>query len=94
MLERLISYQISNFLQKNHGRPSDADRHVGDLGNIVADSGGSASVNKVDTFATLGDGGTRDIAGLAIVIHQNADSWGQPTGAAGSRAGCGIITLS
>jgi len=79
---------------KNHGRPTDSDRHVGDFGNIVADSSKSASVSKVDRLATLGDGGIRDIARLAIVIHADADSWSQPTGAAGARAACGIITLS
>jgi len=83
-----------NPTKKNHGRPSDSDRHVGDFGNIVASSSKSAIVSKVDSVATLGDGGIGDVAGLAIVIHEDADSWSQPTGAAGKRAGCGIITLS
>ena len=40
---------------------------------------------------TLGDGSARDIVGRAIVIHEGPDSWGQPTGDAGARLGCGII---
>lgn len=79
---------------KSHGRPSDSERHAGDLGNIVAFHSGTAEVSKVDDVITLGDGGTRDVAGLAIVIHSDADSWGQPTGAAGVRLACGIITLT
>ena len=81
-------------MQKNHGRPSDSERHAGDLGNIITPSSGDTSVSKVDNHITLGDGGTRDVAGKAIVIHANPDSWGQPTGGAGDRLACGIITLS
>jgi len=81
--------------KKNHGRPSDSDRHAGDLGNIVvAPDATSSTVSKVDDLITLGDGGSRDVAGRAIVIHARPDSWGQPTGAAGARMGCGIITLN
>ena len=42
-------------------------------------------------WITLGDGSARDIVGRAIVIHEGPDSWGQPTGDAGARLGCGII---
>jgi len=77
----------------NHGRPSDYERHAGDLGNINADDYGVAMVSKVDRHATFGDGGIRDIAGRAIVIHEDPDSFTGKTGNAGARAGCGFIPV-
>lgn len=74
-------------------------RHVGDLGNIVADSEGAVVSQLSDHLATLL--GEIDITGKAIVIHQGADDLGQggdsgslATGNAGSRAGCCLITAS
>merc|ERR1711974_47458 len=49
---------------------------------------------KRDRLITLGDRSARDIVGRAIVIHEGPDSWGQPTGDAGARLGCGIIKLT
>jgi len=84
-----------NPFEREHGRPWDRERHVGDLGNIVAaPSKTSAKVKKRDRLITLGDRSARDIVGRAIVIHEGPDSWGQPTGDAGARLGCGIIKLT
>lgn len=75
-----------------HGSPDDGirDRHVGDLGNLVADEFEVAHYQRLDTIVALR--GPRSIVGLAIVIHEHPDDFTtQPTGESGSRIGCGII---
>ena len=88
-----------SFYQKNHGGPTSAERHVGDLGNILADSEGKVETQLSDQLATLL--GEIDITGRAIVIHQGTDDLGLggdsgslATGNAGSRAECCLITAS
>ena len=56
-----------------------------------------------DHVITLGDGGPRDVAGRAVVVHAGEDDLGQgvgdaaaesvKTGNAGARVACGIIKL-
>ena len=41
-----------SFLQKTHGSPTNANRHVGDLGNIKVDHG-RASIDITDKVASL-----------------------------------------
>ena len=74
---------------KAHGPPDAAERHVGDLGNINADTNGGASYNRLDSL--LAFAGTRNILGLAVIVHELPDDFSQPTGAAGARLGCGVI---
>ncbi|KAH7977394.1 hypothetical protein HPB49_001213 [Dermacentor silvarum] len=52
---------------KNHGAPFDEDRHVGDLGNIEADEGGSAVFALTDHQLELN--GELSIIGRSIVTH-------------------------
>ena len=57
----------------------------------------------IDTVISLGDGGDRDVAGLAVVVHAGQDDLGQgvgdkaegskKTGNAGGRVACGVIKL-
>lgn len=73
-----------------HGAPTDMDRHMGDLGNIVADANGSASLDYVDTTVNL-----EQIVGRGVIIHAGEDDLTtQPTGAAGSRMACGVIGVA
>ena len=51
---------------KEHGGPSDESRHVGDLGNIVADAGGVAKVDIIDSHITLS--GPKTIIGRSVVV--------------------------
>jgi len=79
------------------------ESHAGDLGNIATPILGETNIDLVDRILTLGDGGVRDIAGRAIVIHAGSDDLGvgtgeaeegsKKTGNAGGRVACGVIQL-
>jgi superoxide dismutase, Cu-Zn family len=79
-----------NPTNKKHGGPDDPDRHVGDLGNMVADANGHAHYQRVDKVISLN--GKDTIVGLSIIIHADEDDYKtQPTGASGTKIACGII---
>ena len=77
-----------------HGAPDDDDgeRHVGDFGNIRANSDGVAEfafsyVRDEPDFGSLED--------RAVLVHGGRDDLSsQPSGAAGARVGCGQMTDS
>ncbi|KAK4770130.1 hypothetical protein SAY87_030662 [Trapa incisa] len=84
--------------KKEHGAPSDGERHAGDLGNIVAGSDGVAEFSITDFQIPLV--GHHSILGRAVVVHADPDDLGRggqelskTTGNAGARVGCGIIGL-
>jgi len=70
-------------------------RHAGDLGNVVTEEEGiDTTVRKYDKYLKLGDGSTKDINNLVIVVHLNEDTGSQDNnGNAGTRVACGIIKL-
>lgn len=77
-----------------HGGPAGTDRHVGDLGNLLADQSGLAIYKAELAGLSLGTG-EDSIVGRAVVVHQNPDDlYSQPAGNAGPRVGCGLISLS
>jgi superoxide dismutase, Cu-Zn family len=78
--------------ETKHGKPSDKERHVGDLGNITADADGVAKVDITDDVISLN--GPQSIIGRSILIHAGADDYGQPTGNAGARVGFGVIGIA
>lgn len=76
-----------------HGAPTDQERHVGDLGNLNADSEGHAHYQRVDSQISFS--GPHSIIGLAVIIHQGEDDFtSQPTGNAGPRVSCGVIGIA
>jgi Cu-Zn family superoxide dismutase len=85
-----------------HGPPNDNQRHVGDLGNIVADSNGSAVFQITDSQIKLL--GVHSVLGRAVVVHALRDDLGlgtgdkkaesKKTGNAGARLACGVIGIS
>ncbi len=78
---------------KKHGGPEDVERHVGDLGNIVADSMGNASLTMIDTVISFS--GRHNIIGRGIIVHAGEDDLtSQPTGNAGPRVACGVIGIA
>jgi Cu-Zn family superoxide dismutase len=77
----------------HHAGPEDAERHAGDLGNIIADAQGNARYKHVD--AKLGFEGDDSILGHAVIIHVDQDDLkSQPTGDAGGRVACGVIGVA
>jgi Cu-Zn family superoxide dismutase len=75
-----------------HAGPDSHDRHVGDFGNIEADASGNARFSKL--FSNLQYEGTASIVGKAVIVHAKADDLKtQPSGDAGGRVACGVITL-
>lgn len=81
-----------NPLSKFHGGVLNSERHVGDLGNLVADESGNCNMTiripgKLDHFY-----------GRSLVIHANEDDLGKKAtvaskqnGTSGARIACGII---
>ncbi len=77
----------------NHGGPTASVRHVGDMGNLVADENGVAHLDAVDKLLSFS--GKHSIIGRGIVIHAGEDDLtSQPTGAAGARVACGVIGIA
>jgi Cu-Zn family superoxide dismutase len=84
---------------KDHGAPTDQNRHVGDLGNIKIDAAGSSQGSLQDKLLELS--GSESIIGRAVVVHGGVDDLGKTahpdskkTGNAGPRPACGVIGLS
>jgi Cu-Zn family superoxide dismutase len=76
-----------------HGGPTSDKRHVGDLGNIVADKNGKAVIKMKDSVISLH--GPHSIVGRAIIVHGKADDLkSQPAGDAGPRIGGGVIGIA
>ncbi len=79
-----------NPFDQPHGGPTAEKRHVGDLGNIVADKSGHARLELTDKLLKLE--GPHSIVGRAVIVHARADDFKtQPTGNAGARVACGVI---
>lgn len=75
-----------------HAGPDDAKRHVGDLGNLKANSSGKASYKRTDSMVTLN--GRQSIIGRSLIVHAKPDDLKtQPSGDAGDRIGCGVIGI-
>ncbi|XP_017763058.1 PREDICTED: superoxide dismutase [Cu-Zn], chloroplastic-like [Eufriesea mexicana] len=79
-----------------HGGQNSPVRHVGDLGNILANARGEAEINIQDFIISLS--GKNNIIGRAIVVHSGEDDLGKgnhtlsaTTGNSGDRWACGII---
>lgn len=79
-----------NPTHSKHGGPDHADRHAGDLGNIVANEFGVGVYSRVDTMIQLN--GPNTIVGHSLIVHSLPDDYTtQPTGNAGGRLACGVI---
>jgi Cu-Zn family superoxide dismutase len=78
---------------KRHGSRMSEERHVGDLGNIMAAEDGNAHIDMVDQLITLE--GSHSIIGRSVVVHAGEDDLkSQPSGSAGARLACGVIGIA
>lgn len=75
----------------DHALPDDQPRHAGDMGNVTADDEGN--VRTTLSFANISLGGPNPVEDRGLILHANPDDGGQPTGNAGARIACGVITL-
>lgn len=76
-----------------HGRASSGAHHAGDADNVVANAEGVATINAHFTGVVLGGGGVNDVVGKGVIVHGGADDYtSQPSGNAGARIACGVIT--
>ena len=75
-----------------HGASPDAG-HAGDLGNVVFDASGRAMVDLQVRGISLSRSAVDGIIGRAVVVHAQPDDLKtDPTGNAGGRVACGVIT--
>jgi superoxide dismutase, Cu-Zn family len=65
--------------------------HAGDLGNMTISPQGEGTLSQTISGLTF-SGGKYAIEGLSVILHEKVDDFGQPTGNAGGRIGCGIIS--
>jgi Cu-Zn family superoxide dismutase len=67
--------------------------HAGDFGSITVNANGMGSLHAVVPGLALSTGQS-PVAGRAFILHEKMDDFSQPTGNAGGRIGCGLITIT
>lgn len=74
----------------SHGKWGHNEHHMGDIGNLNANSEGTARiVFKTDKWCLGCTDETKNIIGKSLIIHASEDDFKtQPTGNAGGRVGC------
>lgn len=92
-------FSLTLYLGKSHGGPKDAERMVGDLGNVLCDETGKCTVSISDSTIKLL--GPHSVIGRSIVVYSSEDDGGRgghdnslTTGNAGPRMAAGVIGLS
>nr|WP_275899580.1 superoxide dismutase family protein [Bacillus piscicola] len=82
----------------DHGKESENGPHAGDLPNIETDENGEVTTDITAENVTLKPGEENSLLqdeGTALVIHSGPDDYqSQPSGDAGERIACGIISKS
>jgi len=80
---------------KQHGKDNPNGMHAGDMLNFEVAADGTAKFSTTNPGVTLADGSNSlsNAGGTALVIHEKADDMmTDPTGNAGDRIACGVIT--
>ena len=80
-----------NPTQVDHGDFGATPSHAGDLGNITCASDGVGSLTRASDRWTLGGPPTTNVINRAIILHADPDTFGPPTGQAGTPIACGAI---
>ena len=75
-----------------HAAPTAASHHAGDFGNVTAEANGEIHTTFTTRSITLN--GTNAAVGHAVILHADPDDLTtQPSGNAGPRIACGVVTL-
>jgi Cu-Zn family superoxide dismutase len=75
-----------------HGHFAQGAHHTGDLPSLRANANGVASVNFETRTLSIGSG-SADIVGRGLIVHRDPDDYTtQPTGNAGPRLACAVIS--
>ncbi|MEZ5294434.1 MAG: superoxide dismutase family protein [Vicinamibacterales bacterium] len=80
---------------KKHGMQNPEGPHAGDMPNFTVAADGTAKTTIVDKNVTLGEGANSVFAngGTALMVHAGADDMKtDPSGNAGDRIACGVIS--
>lgn len=78
-----------------HGKWGSSAYHSGDIGNINLDDKGDGTITLSSNRWTIGGDEKTNILNRAVIVHSGVDDFTtQPTGNAGSRIGCGLITAN
>ncbi|MGV3770846.1 MAG: superoxide dismutase family protein [Sphingobium phenoxybenzoativorans] len=86
-----------NPTKHQHGKDNPQGMHMGDMPNILLGADGSGTLEYTIPGAKLtsGDAPLLDADGAAVVIHAAADDMKtDPTGNAGGRLACGVLSAS
>ena len=84
-----------NPYDKKHGAQNPEGHHAGDLNNFEVGADGTVKVDMLTKDVTLGQGVNSLFhpGGTALVIHASPDDYlTDPTGNAGARIACGVIS--
>lgn len=80
---------------ENHGKMGSAAYHSGDIGNVTLDAKGEGQITLSSNRWSIGGDEKTNVLNRAIIVHSGVDDFTtQPTGNAGSRIGCGLITAN
>ena len=81
--------------KKHHGAMDAEGMHAGDLANLIVPASGEINFEALAPDLTLAAGPNSlfDADGSALVVHAKADDYKtQPSGAAGDRIACGVVS--
>jgi len=82
-----------NPTNQQHGKWGTGSFHSGDIGNISLDANGAGTMALETDLWTIGGDEKTNILNRSIIVHSGVDDFtSQPSGNAGSRIGCGVIT--
>jgi Cu-Zn family superoxide dismutase len=76
-----------------HGDHGSAQKHPGDFGNLRVGADGKGELT-LDVGSITLDSGPVGVLGRAVIVHEKADDFGQPTGNAGGRQACAVLSIA